>query len=112
MAYVHTSLANGQWHSLSLMEQLGNVGSEVERAIRWRNKGQQQFANNAMERALELLDLTMSDPQLVKASRLKEVCRMRELLCDWFYGDNEYGSTDAAWQKYFLAFAVAARRKT
>ena len=28
----HPSLATGRWQTLTLIEQLGNVGSEVERA--------------------------------------------------------------------------------
>lgn len=62
-----------------------------------------------MERALELLDLTISDQRWIQAKRLKEILRTREVLCDWFYGDNEYHSTDKQWQKYFLYFGIAAR---
>lgn len=60
MAPVHEQLAAGRWHSLSLMEQLGNVGSDVARAAWWYGKDQQR-CQQAFERALELLDLTIAD---------------------------------------------------
>lgn len=103
---IHKQLAAGRWFELSLIEQLANVGVDVERAIRWRNKGNLEYSRQAFERALELLDLTLADPKNRK--RLKEPCRVRELLVDYFAYDNEYGSTDELWQKYFFAFNYAA----
>jgi len=107
MTILHKELAAGRWFELSLVEQLANVGSEVERTITWRNKGNPAYMEKAFDRALELLDLTIADEK--NRSRLKEVCRLREALADFFAFDNEYGSTDRAWQNYFRAFAYAAR---
>lgn len=109
MTYQHQALAQGRWFTLTLMEQLGNVGSEVERTIRWRDKHNAVQANQAMERALELLDLTINDPRWIAAQRLQELVRVREVLCDWFYGDNEYHTSNQQWQNYFLYFGMAAR---
>ncbi len=44
-------------------EQLANVGCDIERTIRWRNKGNTEFSKKAFERALELLDFTKQDPK-------------------------------------------------
>ncbi len=38
MSYIHRELANGGWQALSLMEQMANIGSEVERAVVWASK--------------------------------------------------------------------------
>src|SRR5690606_18148936 len=103
---IHKELASGKWFKLSLMEQLANVGSDVERTIQWRNKGNLQLSSQAFERALELVDLTIADPKNRK--RLREITRMREVLVDYFVYDNEYSSTDTQWQKYFYHFAYAA----
>lgn len=103
---IHTDLASGRWFTLSLVEQLANVGSDVERTIQWKKKGDLEYSQRAFERALELLDLTIRDPKNRK--RLKEIGRARELLVDYFMCDNEYSSTDAYWQNYFLDFAYAA----
>lgn len=102
----HSSLAAGRWNSFSLMCQLANVGSEIERAPNWRNKGNPQYSQQAFLRGLELLDLTIADPR--HRHRLKEMTRLREVLLDFFLGDNEYRSTEKSWRNYFFAFAYAA----
>lgn len=104
----HKSLAAGRWHELSFCEQMANVGSEVSRALNWRSKGRDDYAQKAVVRALELLDLTIKpgDP----FPRLKELLRVRECLVDFFYGANEYSSSEILWRKYFDSFARAARR--
>jgi hypothetical protein len=78
MSVQHQELAAGRWLRLSLVEQLANVGSEVERAIRWRGKGNAAYGQRALERALELLDLTIADEK--NRLRLKELTRLREAL--------------------------------
>jgi hypothetical protein len=103
----HESLAQGRWSSLNLMEQLGNIGSEVGRAAKAKRSGDEARMWSAVERALELFDLTIADPRW--SGRLKEPLRAREVVCDFLVGDNRYGSTDASLDAYFLPFAIAAR---
>jgi hypothetical protein len=103
----HKGLADGRWAALTLCAQMGNVGSEVERAINWAKKGNAEYSRKAFYRALELIDLTLRDKK--NRGRLREISRVREMLADYFAFDNEYGSTDSQWQKYFHAFAYAAR---
>jgi hypothetical protein len=107
MDYQHQELASGRWNNLSFLEQMANVGSEVERTIKWKEKNNPAFSRRAFERTLELLDLTISDEKNKK--RLRELLRVRETLADYFVFENSYKSTNKAWQKYFLAFGVAAR---
>jgi len=107
MEYQHKNLAAGRWQKLSFFEQMANIGSEVERTIKWKNKGNAEYSRMAFERALELLDLTISDSKNIK--RLKELLRLRETLADYFAFENEYKSTDKSWQNYFYAFNFAAR---
>jgi hypothetical protein len=106
---IHKELAKGRWFKFSLMEQLANVGSDIERTISWKKKGNLEYSQKAFERALELLDLTIADPKNRK--RLKEILRMREALADHFFFDNEYQTTDECWQKYFYQFNYAAAMK-
>jgi hypothetical protein len=54
---------------------------------------------------LELLELTIEDTRNRK--RLKELCRVREVLNDYFLFDNTYKSSDKLWQNYFYSFAIA-----
>ncbi len=102
----HTGLTLEHWFTLSLAEQLSNVGSEIERTIRWRDKGNKEYSRLSFERALELLMLTKIDPK--HKGRRKELCRAYEALVDYFMFDNEYNSTDKQWQDYFYQFSYAA----
>ncbi|MGH7279205.1 MAG: hypothetical protein ACREJG_11025 [Candidatus Rokuibacteriota bacterium] len=102
----HRDLAGGRWGQLSLVEQLANVGSEVGRMLRWRGRDE-RLMTGALDRALELVDLTLADPRW--RYRLREIARARELLCDAAAGGTEYGTTLEDLDRYFLAFAVAAR---
>lgn len=95
----HKQLAQGRWLSMSVAEQLANVGSEVERTILWKNKNNSDYSNKAFERALELLDLTVEDAK--NKCRLKEILRLREALVDYFVYDNKFSSSDELWRKYF-----------
>jgi hypothetical protein len=109
MNFQHRELAAGRWQSLSLVEQLANVGSEVERALNWHQKNNADYSQLALDRALELLDLTITDPR--QSRRLRELTRLREALLDYFLGDNQYASTDKSWRNYFYAFGYAASLK-
>lgn len=91
---------------MPLVEQLGNVGSEVGRISRWKAKDP-QACEKAFNRAIELLDLTISDPRW--KGRRKELTRVREFLCDAMEGGSCYGSDLAGLDRYFYHFAVAAR---
>ena len=107
----HRELAEGRWWTLSLFEQLGNVGSEVSRAIRWTSRNP-ELAQAALYRALELMDLTLADPRHRQSpARLREIARTREVMVDFFAGSNQYGSNAAGLQKYFDAYALAAVRE-
>ncbi|MEO7085326.1 MAG: hypothetical protein ABI085_13545 [Gemmatimonadaceae bacterium] len=105
----HASLAAGRWQTLTLSEQLGNVGSEVDRALRAREQGRPDRLEHALDRALELFDLTATDPRWNLARR-REILRAREQFCRVFFdADAELDLPDYL-RKYFLQFAVAARR--
>jgi len=107
MNYQHQQLAGGRWCKLSFVQQMANIGSEVQRTILWKEKGNTKYSNMALERTLELMDLTIADRK--NKSRLKELVRLREVLADYFAFDNQYGSSDQLWRSYFYAFNFAAR---
>ncbi len=104
----HPGLASGRWFTLSLAEQLGNVGSEYERAQRWKQRGEQKHFEKAFDRMLELLDLTIADPRW-RNHRLKELVRLREVVCEEFFGE-PYKSSTGDLRSYFLQFAMLARK--
>jgi len=101
---VHQDLARGRWSTLSLPEQLGNIGSEYERVLSWKRKNNPEHMRKAFDRMLELLDLTLGDQRW--SHRLKELARIREEVCGLQDPQNNHSNLS----KYFLQFAVLARR--
>lgn len=101
MNYKHKSLSEGRWCEFTFFEQMANIGSEVERAILWRDKNK-EYSLKAIERALELIEFTIKDPKNKK--KLREILRLKEVLIDYFYFDNKFKSSDELWRKYFYHF--------
>jgi hypothetical protein len=108
MNAVHRELDSGRWQEMPLCEQMANIGSEVSRAFRWSEKDRKDLSLNAANRALELLDMTTRS--IKKYARLKELLRVREVLVDFFYCSNEYGSSGISLLKYFDHFNYLARK--
>ncbi|MHB8513489.1 MAG: hypothetical protein ACYDCC_15125 [Actinomycetota bacterium] len=98
-----------RWQALSLIEQLGNIGSEVGRALNAKAQGATDRMQGALYRALDLFELTVDDPRWRVS--LKEILRARDVVCDFIVGDNEYCSTAESIDNYFMTFAVAARNR-
>ena len=107
MKPIHKELAKGRWFQLSLCEQLGNIGSEVSRACRWQKKDEKLY-QGAVERTLELFDLTLADSRW--KGRLREIGRLREVFCDAITGGKEYKSTLKDIERYLFPFAFLSRR--
>lgn len=108
MLFIHKNLAEGRWNKLSLKEQLGNIGGEVLRASRQRGKDEKLFLV-AVDRALELFDLTLNDSRW--NGRHFEVARAREVFVDAVFGGTEYKSKLEDLVRYFDHFAYAARAR-
>ena len=97
-----------RWGTLTIVEQLAHVGSEVERAIRAYEAKKESRWQNALARALELFDLTASDDRW-RGHRRREILRAREEFCRLFFDPNVSPTSADGLRRYFLAFAVAAR---
>ena len=97
------AVSRERWFTLSLADQLGNIGSEVGRARKWQGKDEKSFWG-AVTRALELLELTQIDPRW--QTRRLEINRARECFADAVLGGTEYGSTLVSLENYFMQFAL------
>ena len=97
---MHSSQLEKSWGKLSFNEQLGNIGSEVGRSISSKSKA------TATERALELLDLTISDDRW-QGPRRKEITIAKESYIEATASNNKE-SLDKL-NKYFHYFALASR---
>lgn len=109
MNYQHQDLKNGGWKKLNICQKMANIGSEVERAIIWKNKNNLDYSKLAFYRSLELISLTIEEEK--NYYRLRELTRLREVLVDYFFGENIYKSSESAWHKFFYPFNFAARNK-
>ncbi|MBI1974555.1 MAG: hypothetical protein HYS51_01745 [Candidatus Zambryskibacteria bacterium] len=92
-----------RWLTLTLAEQLGNIGSEVGRAAKWQGKDEKTFWDAVM-RAMELFDLTQSDGRW--KSRRFELDRAKEVFADAVLGGREYNSSLPDTENYFMQFAL------
>lgn len=108
MVPTHKNLSEEHWQKLSIFEQMGNIGSEVSRSIKWHNKDKEKF-NGAFARAIDLFDITLSDPRW-RGPKLKEIARAKEIFTSLFYG-NEYNDSPESLMKYFDQLALVARKK-
>ncbi|MFN4227183.1 MAG: hypothetical protein ACK4F0_03465 [Candidatus Ratteibacteria bacterium] len=97
----YKSLKKSKWFEIDFIEQMANIGIEVLRGINWKSKNKKYF-KVSIEKAIELIDLTKMD--LKNRKRLKEICRLKEILIDYFYGNNEFKSSDKLWENYFNPF--------
>ena len=104
----HAGVA-GRWGAMTIAEQLANVGSEVERALRAHESRNDTRRDHAITRALELFDLTAADPRW-RGPRRREVLRAREQFCGQLFAEPSPAVSAAGLRRYFLAFAVLARR--
>lgn len=114
----HKNLADGGWSELPFSLQMGNLGSEVSRSLKWFGKNEKRF-QTSFNRALELFDLTIEvacrNPEMdskkepSRSAKLKEVCRAREEFCDYFLGDNSWGTNPEKMQRYYDQFAILGR---
>lgn len=108
MEFQHKSLAAGRWEQMSFADQMLNIGSEVSRANRWRSKGNDEQCHRAADRALELVSLTI-DANKTRPG-LKELCRLYEVMADFYYGNNLYQTDANSLQHYFDAFYFTSQR--
>ena len=108
MIQQHQDLAKGRWAQMSLAEQMANIGSEVSRALNWRNKDKMEFSDKAVIRALELIDLSLDSA--TSFPRIKEIARLREAIVDYFFGSNQFSSSEVLWRKYFDHFTISLKR--
>jgi hypothetical protein len=103
----HPSLVAGRFGQFSLVEQLASIGSEVERALSWLERGNPEYSEAAFVRALELLEVSLSSRR--HGYELRELARVYELLVDYFAADNQHQSTETSWRSYFAPFTYAAQ---
>jgi hypothetical protein len=91
-----------RWKQLTILEQLGNIGSEVGRTLKLKQRNED--FEPALIRALDLFSATVELLIAQKSYRTKEVLRARDqFLLSLFVKE------DPSIETYFMQFAIAAR---
>lgn len=93
-----------RWRKIPFALQMGNIGSEINRVIHWHEIGDKEKKENALWRALELIDLTINQ------KKSGEILRLREVICDVFLDKNSYNISINSLKNYFLQFALLANK--
>ncbi|SRR6266436_1363295 len=107
---IHTNLAAGKWETITLAEQLANIGSEIGRVSHWQRAKDVQQKRLALKRALELIRLTISDHRWANHRR-KEIVVLRSVVRDTFMGKNRTHTRPELLEAYFIPFALHAASK-
>lgn len=100
-----------KWHTLSIEEQLGNVGSEFERALKSKKQGLDDRFEKAFMRFQELLNWTVEDKRH-SLCRRRELARLREVINGDLYENPINEKSLEGFSRYFLAYGLMARRQT
>ena len=98
--FSHPELAAGKWAEMPFPLQMGNIGSEISRALKSKARNNDERMYNAAARAIELFELTI-DCNQTSSTRLRELCRGKEEFCDYIYGGNSFGTDPAKMQAYY-----------
>ncbi len=107
---LHKGFSKRDWFRRSLEEQMSNVGSEIERALDFARKKDEKMKLASLYRGLELLHYTIEDGK--NKNSLKELCRLNEMLGEYFVGKNPFNLTERWLREYFRFFMLAyAKRK-
>ena len=108
LKFVHSDALRSDWITRPITYQMGNIGSEVSRALKWTKKGNRARADKAIDRALELFDFTI-EANAKNHARLTEILKAREEFCDYFFGGNCQQTDPARVQKYYDGFVMMER---
>lgn len=74
----HQGLTPERWQSFPLDRCVLMIGSELKRLEQWLERGDREAAEQCVERALELLDLSVATAR--PGPQRREFCRAREVL--------------------------------
>ncbi len=94
-----------RWDSLSLIEQMGNISSEVGRAFNGIRTNKPDRAQGAFFRGIDLLNATIQSLARQKSPRLKEVLLARDQFASSFLSQK----IDVGLENYFNYFAILVR---
>lgn len=97
--------STSKWSDMDVFNQMGNIGSEVSRALTAKRQGKHKRSQSAFYRGLDLIDETARLWATQKRPGLKELLYAREQ----FALSVTTNKIDPTLETYFMQFAFAAR---
>ena len=85
-------IVTNDWYAKPKRFQLLNIATELSRANHWIASNRADLVNDCYDRALELIDLTRSDPRW--KAELRELSRGREFLAGLRYAKEKNGNAN------------------
>jgi hypothetical protein len=95
------------WQKMTIYEQFGNIASEISRAKHWHEQHDARHRDLALERVLQLVDLTLEQNQ--QSERVREIARFRDLVGQWLIDERDLDVLPEDIENYCLPFAIRAR---
>lgn len=99
-----------RWGKMTIFEQMGNIYSEVGRSFNAKRKGDTEKRDMATTRAIDLFDATLEDLAKKHSVKSREVLIAKKEYLYRIYDANYDDEGVTSLEKYFLEFAIAARK--
>lgn len=98
-----------RWSKMTIFDQMGNISSEVGRSFSAKRRNDNNSCSQAVRRAIDLFDATVSALVAVKSPKSKEVLRAKEVYLTAIFDKADSLTNDQSLERYFMQFAVASR---
>ena len=108
---IHYRVDKNKWSKMSIFDQMGNLASEVGRAINAKKQKDTENMDNAVIRALDLFDATIESLIKTKSIRAEEVLRSKDQFLSIINENNPSMDELNSLDRYFAQYAIAARLK-
>jgi hypothetical protein len=94
---------------MNIFDQMGNISSEVGRSFSAKRRNDNDDCLQAVRRAIDLFDATISTLITKKSPKSKEVLRAKEVYLTAILSNTDEVGQDPGLERYFMQYAVAAR---
>ena len=98
-----------RWSKMNIFDQMGNISSEVGRSFNAKRRKDDDGCLQAVWRAIDLFDATISTLIINKSPKSKEVLRAKETYLTAIFDKNDSPADDLILERYFMQYAVASR---
>jgi len=98
-----------KWAKMSIFDQMGNISSEVGRAINAKKQNNIESMENAVIRAIDLFDATIDELIKARSIKSKEVLRSKDQFLTIINEQSPTSQELDSLDSYFTYFAIASR---